>query len=116
VLKQLIAGSAAVVAGMVPLSGVASAESGPPVRHYDGGNEQVGLVNIADLEILHNVNLTAGLCDNNIGVFIVQAPIQGVLNGIGVPVGSPGSSSGIGFAPENCAMGGLLDGGTVQGN
>lgn len=119
-LNQLVAGAATIVTGMVSFAGVASAEGGSVARDYDAdfdaGNEQVGLVNVNDLEVLHDANLSAGLCDNNVSVFVVQVPIEEVANGIGVPVGSPGDSEAIGLTPENCAAGSLLNGGTVQGN
>lgn len=42
--------------------------------------------------------------------------MKNLANGVGVPVGSPGESEVTGQAPEICAAGRWLDGGSVQGN
>jgi hypothetical protein len=114
-LKELIVGAAAVAAGLVPLSGVASADTGYPMADRDGGDE-IGLLNLTNLDALHNVNVNGGLCDNNINVLGVQVPVEDVANGIGVPILSPGSSEATGATPENCASSDNTDGGTVQGD
>jgi hypothetical protein len=46
----------------------------------------------------------------------VQVPIHDSLNGIGVPILSPGASEAEGESPYNCASSGLADGGTSQGH
>jgi hypothetical protein len=110
-LKQLIVGAAAIAAGVVPFSGVASADS----DHGNwAGDDQIGLVNATNVDALHNVNVTAGVCDNNINVLGVQVPVEDVANGVGVPVLSPGSSDAVGATPDNCASSATSDGGTVQ--
>jgi hypothetical protein len=114
VLKELIVGAAAIAAGLVPLSGVASADTGYPLADNDGGD--VGLLNLTNLDALHNVNLNAGVCDNNINVLGVQVPVEDVANGLNVPILSPGSSEATGATPENCASSDNADGGTVQGD
>jgi len=113
-LKQLIIGTAAVAAGLVPFSGIASADTGYPVADRDG--DSVGLLNLTNLDALHNVNLNGGVCDNNINVLGVQVPVEDVANGIDVPILSPGSSEATGATPENCASSDNTDGGTVQGD
>jgi hypothetical protein len=114
VLKQFIVGAAAIAAGVIPFSGVASADDGYAFGSDDGG-DAVGLVNVENLDALHNVNVTAGVCDNNINVLGVQVPVEDVANGVGVPVLSPGASDAVGATPSNCASSGMSDGGTVQG-
>lgn len=91
--------------------------------HHQGGRDgewnqfgQVGLVNLNNTDLLHNVNATLGLCGNNINVLGIQVPIQHSLNGIGVPILSPGASEASGESPYNCASGAIVDGGTVQHN
>lgn len=103
-------------AAALTLSGgiAAAAEYGPPAHHDDA--EQVGLVDVNNLDALHDVNGTIGVCGNNINVLIVQVPIQDSLNGIGVPLLSPGAHEAAGESPENCASGGIVNGGSVQGN
>jgi hypothetical protein len=116
VLKQFIVGAAAVAAGVIPFSGVAAADmAGHPFGDRDGDGE-IGLVNVDNVDALHNVNATVGLCDNNINVLGVQVPVEDIANGVGVPVLSPGASDAEGATPENCASSDTSDGGTVQGD
>jgi hypothetical protein len=111
VLKQIIVGAAAVAAGLVPFAGQASADPG----NYAGGQDgDLGLVNLTNLDVLHNLNVNAGVCDNNINVLGVQVPVEDVANGIDVPILSPGENGAIGATPENCASSTNSDGGTVQ--
>jgi hypothetical protein len=113
VLKQFIVGAAAIAAGVIPFSGVASADSGLPFASDRDGDE-IGLVNLNNLDVLHNVNGTVGVCDNNINVLGVQVVVEDVANGVGIPVASPGASDAQGATPENCASSATADGGTVQ--
>lgn len=112
-LKQFIVGAAAIAAGVIPFSGVAAADSGLPYASDSDGAE-VGLVNVNNVDLLHNVDGTIGLCDNNVNVLGVQVPVEDVANGVGVPVASPGASDAEGAAPENCASSMTSGGGTVQ--
>ncbi|MBB4905882.1 hypothetical protein [Actinophytocola algeriensis] len=112
-LKQFIVGAAAIAAGVIPFSGVASADSGLPFASDSDGAE-TGLVNVGNVDLLHNVDGTVGLCDNNVNVLGVQVPVEDVANGVGVPVASPGASDAEGAVPENCASSTTSDGGTVQ--
>ena len=115
-LKQFIVGAAAVAAGVIPFSGVAAADmSGHPFGDRDGDGE-IGLVNVDNVDALHNVNATVGFCDNNVNVLGVQVPVEDIANGVGVPVLSPGASDAEGATPENCASSDTSDGGTVQGD
>jgi hypothetical protein len=84
-------------------------------HHYDY-NGQVGLVNLNNTDLLHNVNAVLGLCGNDVNVLGVQVPIHDSLNGLGVPVLSPGESEASGESPYNCASGAVSDGGTSQHN
>ena len=65
---------------------------------------------------MHNLNLVGGVCDDEVNVLGVQVPVHDSLNGIGVPVLSPGEHTAEGASPENCAGGGIADGGTTQGD
>ena len=114
-LKKIGLVTAGVAAGLVMMSGFASAETAdfPGLGESDS---QVGLLNLNNLDLLHNVNANLGLCDNNVNVLGVQVPIHDSLNGIGVPILSPGSHEASGESPYNCAAGGLSDGGTSQGH
>lgn len=120
-LKKIGFVTAGVAAGMVMLSGFAAADDGPGPSGYgygydDEGNDQVGLVNVNNTDVLHNVNVNAGVCDNNVNVLGVQVPIEDALNGIGVPILSPGEHDAEAASPENCASASLEDGGSVQDN
>lgn len=121
-LKKVGFVTAGVAAGMVMLSGFAAAEGthGPSGYGYgygdDEGNDQVGLVNVNNVDALHNVNVNAGVCDNNINVLGVQVPVEDVLNGVGIPILSPGEHDAEGASPHNCASSDTSDGGTVQDN
>ncbi|GAB2766686.1 hypothetical protein [Amycolatopsis magusensis] len=108
-LKKLGLASLVAAAGMLSLGGVASADT----PEYD---DQVGLVNLNNIDVLHNVNGTVGLCGNEVNVLGVQVSIHDALNGIGVPVLSPGDNEASGENPYNCASGGVVDGGSVQDN
>lgn len=120
-LKKIGFVTAGVAAGMMMMSGFASAEAGEypgdyPPFNYEGGNDQVGLLNLNNTDILHNVNVVLGVCDNNVNVLGIQVPIEDVANGIGVPILSPGDNDAESANPENCASGSITDGGTVQDN
>jgi hypothetical protein len=116
VLKQFLVGAAAIAASVIPFSGVASADDGINYASADSDGDQLGLANVQNLDVLHNVNATLGLCDNNINVLGVQVPVRDVANGIGVPVLSPGENDTTGATPYNCASSATSDGGTVQGH
>ncbi|UJW35490.1 hypothetical protein L3Q67_17880 [Saccharothrix sp. AJ9571] len=109
-LKKLGLASLVAAAGMLTLGGGVASADAP--EHDD----QVGLVNLNNINVLHNVNGTVGFCGNDVNVLGVQVPIHDVLNGIGVPVLSPGDNEASGDDPYNCASGGVVDGGSVQDN
>ncbi|MFC4856844.1 hypothetical protein [Actinophytocola glycyrrhizae] len=116
-LKKVGFVTAGVAAGMVILGGFASAEGTESPRGYGfepGEGDQVGLVNVNNVDVLHNVNANVGVCDNNINVLGVQVPVEDVLNGVDVPILSPGEHEAAAAAPENCASAGLQDGGSIQ--
>jgi hypothetical protein len=122
-LKKIGFVAAAMAAGAFVTGGIASA--GTPDEGHHGHHHghhgydytgQVGLVNLNDTDVLHNVNGTLGFCGNDVNVLGVQVPIHDTANGIGVPILSPGESEAAGESPYNCASGGLADGGTSQGN
>ncbi|MCT2582931.1 hypothetical protein [Actinophytocola gossypii] len=114
-LKEFLVGAAAIATSVIPLAGVASADDG---YGYQGGDDwnQVGLANLNNTDLLHNVNANVGVCDNNINVLGVQVPVENVLNGVGIPIMSPGSSEATGVVPENCASSSIEDGGSIQDN
>ncbi|MFB9689010.1 hypothetical protein [Amycolatopsis plumensis] len=120
-LKKLGFVAATMAAGAFVTGGIAAAgtpgdEHGHRHGHYGYDHTgQVGLVNLNNTDVLHNVQATLGLCDDNINVLGVQVPVQESLNGIGVPILSPGASEAEGEVPSNCASSGLADGGTSQG-
>ena len=90
-LKQLIVGAAAIAAGVIPFAGTASADTtGHPHGGHGDGGDQIGLLNVTNLDALHNVNVNGGLCDNNINVLGVQVPLEDIANGVGVPILFPG--------------------------
>ncbi len=110
---------ATMAAGAFLAGGVAAADTPDGHGHHYGGydyNGQAGLLNLNNTDLLHNTNVTPGICGNNINVLGVQVPIQDSLNGIGVPILSPGENEAEGANPENCASGAIADGGTSQGN
>jgi hypothetical protein len=118
-LKKIGFVTAAAAAGAMMMGGLASAESSslPGLGSNDeGGNGQVGLLNLNNTDLLHNVNANVGVCDNNINVLGVQVPIEDALNGVGIPVLSPGEHDAEGATPENCASSALVNGGSVQDN
>ncbi|OXM60550.1 hypothetical protein [Amycolatopsis vastitatis] len=125
-LKKIGFVTTAVAAGAFLAGGVAAAGTpdghehhGHHHGHHAGGYDQfgqVGLVNLNNTDVLHNVNGTVGVCGNDVNVLGVQVPIHDSLNGIGVPILSPGEHEASGESPYNCASGGLADGGTSQDN
>ncbi|MGW5747250.1 hypothetical protein [Amycolatopsis sp. NPDC003861] len=125
-LKKIGFVTATAAAGAFLAGGIAAADT-PEGHHHHGHHQshqyggydytgQVGLVNLNNTDVLHNVNGTLGLCGNNVNVLGVQVPVQDSLNGIGVPILSPGSHEASGESPSNCAASGLSDGGTSQGH
>ncbi|MFD9737329.1 hypothetical protein [Umezawaea sp. NPDC059074] len=131
-IKKLGAVVAATAAGMVMLGGMASATTGAPheelpTPHGHGGVgntgsidssdlAQVGLVNLNNTDVLHNTNVVAAACDNNINVLGVQVPVEDVANGLDVPVLSPGANGAESVSPDICGAGGIVDGGIGQSN
>jgi hypothetical protein len=111
-IKKIGLITAALAAGAFLTGGIASADT--PDTPGDYG--QVGLVNLGNTDVLHNLDVTPGICGNDINVLGVQVPIRDSLNGIGVPVLSPGEHEADGESPYNCAAGAVTDGGTSQGN
>ncbi|MEV7550368.1 hypothetical protein AB0N89_12150 [Amycolatopsis sp. NPDC089917] len=116
-LKKIGFVVAAAAAGAFMAGGIAAADT-PGGDHHGGYDHsgQVGLVNLNNIDALHNVNGTLGLCGNDVNVLGVQVPIRDSLNGIGVPILSPGSHEASGASPYNCAAGSVIDGGTIQNN
>ncbi|MDT8911937.1 hypothetical protein [Amycolatopsis sp. PS_44_ISF1] len=114
-LKKIGLVTAALAAGAFLFGGVASAST---ADYPHGGDQsgQVGLLNLNNTDLLHNVNVTPGICGNDVNVLGVQVPIRNSLNGIGVPILSPGENTAAGVSPYNCASGTIVDGGSVQGN
>ncbi|WP_410671570.1 hypothetical protein [Amycolatopsis sp. cmx-4-68] len=117
-LKKIGFVATTMAAGALLTGGIAAAGTPDEEHHHHGYdyNGQVGLVNLNNTDALHNVQATLGLCDNEINVLGVQVPVQESLNGIGVPILSPGATEASGEVPENCASSGLSDGGTTQDN
>ncbi|MET8998456.1 hypothetical protein [Amycolatopsis sp. Hca4] len=117
-LKKIGFVAAAMAAGAFVTGGIAAAGTPDEELGHHGYDHtgQVGLVNLNNTDALHNVQGTLGLCHNNINVLGVQVPVQESLNGIGVPILSPGASEAEGETPYNCASSGLADGGTSQGD
>ncbi|MEC3982499.1 hypothetical protein [Amycolatopsis sp. H20-H5] len=115
-LKKLgfVIGTAAV--GMVMFGGLASAQGADYGDHgYDWNQDgQVGLLNLNNTDVLHNVNGTLGVCGNDVNVLGVQVPIRDSANGIGVPILSPGKHEAGSDQLANCASGGVVDGGSGQ--
>jgi hypothetical protein len=124
-LKKVGLVAAIAAAGMVFFGGMASATEShsahglrEQARYSAGDNDmagQVGLVNLNNLDLLHNVNVVPGICGNNINVLGVQVPIQHVADGLNIPILSPGNSAADGGA-SSCASGAINDGGTYQAN
>ncbi|MFF1614245.1 hypothetical protein ACFVYA_41315 [Amycolatopsis sp. NPDC058278] len=116
-IKQLGFVATALAAGMAVLGGSASATSVSVAGHPVDTTDQFGLVgNVQNLDVVHNLNVVGGVCDDDINVLGVQVPIHDTANGIGVPVLSPGEHEAEGQNPDNCAAGEIADGGTTQGN
>jgi hypothetical protein len=117
-LKKIGFVTATVAAGAFLAGGVAAAGTPDHHGHHHGYDHtgQVGLLNLNNVDALHNVNGTFGLCGNDVNVLGVQVPIRDSLNGIGVPILSPGETEASGESPYNCASGVVADGGTSQGN
>ncbi|RJQ88476.1 hypothetical protein [Amycolatopsis panacis] len=120
-LKKIGLVTATMAAGAFMFGGVAAAGTSGTAHHgghggHHHGSDQNGLVNVNNLDVAHNVNLTLGLCDNNINAVGVQVPLRDVLEGVGLPILSPGKNTATGSNPTNCASGNLLDGGTSQHN
>jgi hypothetical protein len=117
VIKQLGFVATALAAGMAAFGGSASATNVSVAGHPVDSSEQFGLIgNVQDLDVLHNVNVVGGVCENDINVLGVQVPVHDTANGIGIPVLSPGEHEAEGQNPDNCAAGEIADGGTAQGH
>jgi hypothetical protein len=124
-IKKIGLVAAVAAAGMVLFGGMASATSYPSSGHGDGHNRtaidnasldgQAGLVNLNNLDLLHNVNIPVGVCRNNVNVLGIQATLDHIADGLNVPILSPGQNGATGGS-ESCAAGAINDGGTHQAN
>ncbi|WP_116203597.1 hypothetical protein [Amycolatopsis circi] len=117
-LKKIGFLTAAVAAGALLFGGMASAATQGGHHHHGDRDRpgQVGLANLNNTDVLHNVNGTLGVCGNDVNVLGVQVPIRDSLDGIGVPILSPGENKATGASPYNCAAGSVVDGGSAQRN
>jgi hypothetical protein len=118
-LKKIGFVAAAMAAGAFLTGGIAAAGTPDEDHGHHHGHDysgQLGLLNLSNTDALHNVNVTPGICDNEVNVLGVQVPVRDSLNGIGVPILSPGESEAAGESPYNCAAGAVADGGTSQDN
>ncbi|MEV6647762.1 hypothetical protein [Amycolatopsis sp. NPDC051371] len=115
-IKKIGLITGALAAGAFLTGGVAAADTPGDLGQHGVDSGQVGLVNLDNTDVLHNVNVTPGICGNDVNVLGVQVPIRDSLNGIGVPILSPGEHEADGENPYNCAAGAITDGGTSQGN
>lgn len=75
-LKKIGFATVGAVAGMIMMSGVASAEDEVDVP---------GLINLEGISVLNNLNLNAGICNNTVSVLGVLVGIENVLNGLNLP-------------------------------
>jgi len=118
VLKKIGFAAATTAAGLVMLGGMASADPGAREDFPFDGNDQAGLVNLNNTDILHNVNAVVGVCDNNINVLGIQVNAEDIANGLAIPLLSEGfnEAEADGDAPDLCATGGIVDGGSMQEN
>jgi hypothetical protein len=122
-IKKIGLVAAVAAAGMVLFGGMASATTwtGPSSDggHHSVGdnglNGQVGLVNLNNLDLLHNVNIPVGVCRNNVNVLGIQATLDHIADGLNIPILSPGQNAATGGS-ESCAAGAINDGGTDQRN
>ncbi|WP_410597043.1 hypothetical protein [Amycolatopsis sp. lyj-23] len=116
-IKQLGFVATALAAGMAVFGGSASAAGVSVADQPIDTTEQYGLVgNVQNLDLVHNLNVVGGVCDDDVNVLGVQVPLHDTLNGVGVPILSPGEHEAAGKSPDNCASGEIADGGTAQGN
>ncbi len=120
-LKKIGLVAAVAAAGMVLFGGMASATTwtSPQGDHHSVGDNglqgQVGLVNLNNLDALHDVNVVPGICDDDVNVLGIQVPVRHVADGLNVPVMSPGGNLADGGG-SSCAAGAVDDGGTSQNN
>jgi hypothetical protein len=118
-LKKIGFVTAGVATGMAMLSGFASAEGAHAQGYWPGDEDEgseIGLVNVSNVDVLHNVNATAGVCDNNINVLGVQVVLEDVANGLALPILAENEQDSDTATPENCASSSSEDGGSVQDN
>ncbi|GAA1949224.1 hypothetical protein [Amycolatopsis minnesotensis] len=105
--------------GIASAAGHDGADSPKPGHSHRWGHDhggQVGLVNLNNIDLLHNVNVNPGICGNDVNVLGVQVPIRNALNGLGLPILSPGENETGGESPYNCSSGAVVDGGSAQHN
>lgn len=115
-LKKVGFAAFAVAAGATLFAGTATASASEYGHHAGGDTDQVGLANLNNTDLAHNVNVTPGICNDNVNVLGVQVPVQHAGNGLNVPILSPGHNAGVGANPSNCAASSLIDGGSSQSN
>jgi hypothetical protein len=116
VIKQLGFVATALAAGMAIVGGSASATEVSVAGHPIDQSDQLGLGNLSSLDAVHNVNVVGGVCEDDINVLLVQVPLHDVVEGVGVPVLSPGWHEAVGETPSSCTGGGIANGGTAQGH
>ncbi|WP_410597398.1 hypothetical protein [Amycolatopsis sp. lyj-23] len=115
-IKQFGFVATALAAGLAAFGGSASATTVTVSGHPGDQSEQYGLVNLQSIDALHNANVVGGVCEIPVNVLGVQVPVYDTLNGVDVPIMSPGAHEAEGESPSNCASGSIADGGTAQGH
>jgi hypothetical protein len=123
-LKKIGFVTAGAAAGLMMMSGMASAQGEPGDYAASDGNGngnvgQVGLVNLNNTDVLHNVNAVVGVCDNNVNVLGVQVIVHEVAEQLPIDLDllNPSGSSedeDTSTNADSCASGGIIDGGTAQ--
>ena len=124
-IKKIGAALALAAAGVALTGGVASATT-TPLGHdhgyghmpgYGHGHHSQGILSddLNNIDILHNVNVSPGLCDDNVNVLGVQVPVQHSLDGLALPLLSPGADTSAGEGPYVCSASSVA-GDSAQGN
>jgi hypothetical protein len=113
VLKKIGFVAAATAAGLAMMGGVATADPNGARgdEPEDGGLYQVGLLTLNNTDVLHNVNLQAGLCD-----LVHLVDVKDILDNPTIPILTPGDTATANESDDTCAEGSLADGGGSQDN
>jgi hypothetical protein len=103
VLKKIGFVAAFAAGSLAVLGGTASADPSGDRGDRPGhdSTEQVGLLNLQNTQVLQDVEVPIGICNNSINILAISVQAHEVLEDIAVPILNPGGGDVDSVSPEH---------------